>query len=258
MADAYECVLYYCVKTYDSSVTNGVFKENVTQSWPAVNETLTNEPSSFSVIGPLNASTLDHQKYGNFTLKPPGQDLIYSVDALTFYLSRQWIQTIPDEFGFISGGVSYALGQFENSEIFYFAQKQDLDDSKLKSGPGAVMERIAESMTATMRQAGGSDLAAKGRAFVVRTHIRARWWWSVLPLALIVSTFLFLLSTILLSISKGIPVWKSSTLATLALGLDESTRQTIASKHLDDIEETTKEVKMTIHTDGRRWRLEGI
>lgn len=120
-----------------------------------------------------------------------------------------------------------------------------------------MLARIADSVTASMRNAVGSGSAVQGKALGVQTYVHARWVWSVAPVALVVSTFLFMASTILLSLRNGIPVWKSSSLAVLVHGLSHDTCDQIAATKLNAMESNAEGFSMVMTVGKPKWRLEG-
>ncbi|KAK1808906.1 swr complex subunit [Friedmanniomyces endolithicus] len=91
---AFECVLYFCVKTLSASTVNGRFAEAVLSTWPPVNLSTLDEPdidvrNDFPEDSPFSLAEAEHKT--NFTLTPPGADVTYTVDRLTFDLLRFWV-----------------------------------------------------------------------------------------------------------------------------------------------------------------------
>ncbi|KAF7195354.1 hypothetical protein HII31_03246 [Pseudocercospora fuligena] len=92
-ANAYECVLYACVKTYEAYMEAGLYKETVTETWPEPNIT---EPATadlgdmFACIGKgstvhYNADTrCNFPTTGNYTLSPPGTSESFSFTVETY------------------------------------------------------------------------------------------------------------------------------------------------------------------------------
>lgn len=76
-------------------------------------------------------------------------------------------------------------------------------------------------------------------------------------MALLVLTFGFVLTTVTTSAINRIPIWKSSSLASLLHGLDEGSCQAITAQKLDDMECNAKAYTMAMRRDNARWLLEG-
>lgn len=86
-----------------------------------------------------------------------------------------------------------------------------------------MMDRIAMSMTNHMRNTADTKSAAVGTAFRMQTIVRARWLWATFPVVLLALTVAFLLATVLVTFRNKVPIWKSSSLASLLHGLDDDT-----------------------------------
>lgn len=80
--------------------------------------------------------------------------------------------------------------------------------------------------------------------------MKPRCRWSILLVDLVATTLLFMITTILLTVQHNIPVWKSSTLATLMYGMGEDTREYLSARDLDSVEAKAKELKMSMGADG--------
>ena len=65
------------------------------------------------------------------------------------------------------------------------------------------------------------DTIATGIALKAETYVHVRWAWIALPVLDLLAAVIFLLVTIIRASRERIPVWKSSSLATLFTGLTE-------------------------------------
>ena len=258
----YECLLYFCVKTFEGSTLDGVFSERTVDIWPDANETIPvqQEPS------PLQRGPAYPWHVNNFTLSPPGHSESYTIDILTFGLLRQWMsQNFGGALEHSFQAQDYIANALDTLRALYDEQTRMLGPDVTvhnqtvpgTAGPGHLMERIADSLSTYLRQVADSPSAAVGDAQSVSTFVQARWAWAVLPVALLAITMAFVLATVLLSARKGIPMWKSSSLVSLLHGLDEATSQAITATRLDDMETNTKAYLMAMTVEHKRWRLEG-
>ena len=248
-----ECVMWFCVKTYTARMRNGVLTEDMTSFWPDVNETLLIEPS----LQDKDDGIPSDFRIKNFTIKPPDQDTTYSIDSLTLYKLRDWMSLVSDQLIFTTDIATSGSYFPDLAEIFYNAQKITVNGSSILTGPEEAIARIARLMTGSIRNAADPVHFVSGVAKSARIFVSARWWGAVLPVALIVLTFGFMASTILVSIRNGIPVWKSSSLAVLVHGLDESTTRDTAATKLEHIEDNAERCKMAMMVDGERRKLNG-
>lgn len=282
---AFECLLWFCVKTYEGRMENGVFNEEVTASWPGPNFTLPfpsniglwslescNQEAGYdpTIVPGGNGSTLApcalNATSQNYTLHPPGSPVSYSVNVETFNMLRYWMSSVldislttnpgdvpPNEPLLLDLPQAFYDSQEPNlsSSTNYFNQTLDME------GPDSIFERIAESMTFRIRSIGDPAEAAAGVAYNVETTVHARWVWATFPIALIVLTSCFLFVTVMLSVRQRIPMWKSSSLAGLLHGLDEETCEAIPSLKVSDIEHNAEQYTMKMERLSGRWTLEG-
>ena len=257
----YECILYFCVKTYSAYVHNGSFNESVVSTWPGANETL---PRDFP-WDPEFPATVN----ANLTLRPPGNDTAYTVDLLTLDLLRDWAgNTFNGEIG-ANGDKSHDGGVWgETGDIlqaFYDEQTRTLGPNQTlfnysvptTAGPKPLLDKIAASMTTYIREIADPKYSATVSAHSVRTVVSARSYWAVFPITLLVLAFGSMVSTVMLNTGRAVPVWKSSSLASLLHGLDETSCQAITARQLDEMEDNAESYTMRIPVKMSRWRLEG-
>ncbi|KAK5128905.1 hypothetical protein LTR85_000238 [Meristemomyces frigidus] len=278
---ASECILYYCVKSYASRTVNGIYQEDITTVRPGANDTLVEpEISPFELPSwgiNLTNFRLTHE---NYTLKPPGQLETYSVDRVTYNLMR-WYAHSAFTGSVGSDSVDYtvegdAFDGYDMVQAFYDEVTSRLGANRTivteplgsnqtvfsytiptTGGPARLIERIATSLTTHMRQNADPGWAVTGETLSVQTFVEARWIWGVLPCALLLLTMVFVVSTIAASASRGVPVWKSSSLATLLHGLDEESCQALTAANLDAMESNADAWTMGVGRKAQTWMLEG-
>ena len=231
----------------------GQFNEKTISSWPEVNQTLPDEP----LLQQVSAEPSRFQ-VKNFTITPPDQSLTYSVDTLTMWVVKTWLRGLTSGLTYTVTPNSVSLATSEDKGQFFFtAQKIVENGTSRYSGPEPVFARMAEIFTAQIRNMASLEYAVAGIAQTAKTFVETRWWFCVLPVALVGLTFTFLLLTIFISVRNDIPIWKSSVLAILAHGLDETTSSAIAANKLDATEDCANRSEMVIGTKGSNWRLKG-
>ncbi|KAK4545223.1 hypothetical protein LTR36_003402 [Oleoguttula mirabilis] len=269
-----ECILYFCVKTFTAATVHGEYAETVTATWPGANQTLTGEPdldsdADFYNADGSDATAAELARKSNYTLEPPGSREQYSVDRVTFELLRQWAAVI------FSGSVNSATwngvndgglyGVSDVPQAFFDAQNELLGPNitiagysvPSDGGPGKLMAQIATGLTTHMRQTADLDWAVKGDALSVESFVQARWHWAVFPLTLSLLTALFMTATFATCAKAGVPIWKSSCLATLLHGLDERSCQDVTAEKLSDMEGNATAWTMQAQRGESRWMLEG-
>ena len=247
--NAFECIMEFCVKSYMANMTGGVFTERVVSEFPGLNQTLQNEPSLPNIYddGPPVPFYEDLLRK-NFTMRPPGQDTVYSVDAATILLLKTWLVPIANKFGDGADDDEGLLGDL--GEALFDEQPtttgspEDLNHTTQVVGPGPDFARVCDIVTAYIRKRAGPGTALIGTSYTMQTYVHVQWWWAALLVALVISTFAFMLSTLIITIRHGMPIWKSSSIATLAHGLDETTSGSLTDKKLGTMEDHAKDFKM--------------
>lgn len=246
---AYECALHFCVKEYSAVMTAGVYSEIPVSTWPDAHhrfERYTDyrdgadvEPTGFEIK--------------NVTLSPPWTAENFTVDSASFAFLRSWLFQ-PLLFGLrFNPFISNIDNGQDEAEIIFGIQKRM--NNTATSAAEVLSQRIADGLTLAMRTMADKDTGAPGAAHENRAFVEARWIFAVLPIALVVATGLFLAATLAITVHRGVPVWKSSALATLAHGLQDESSGCITADRLDAIEHKARARCMTAEEAGGQWRF---
>ena len=244
---ASECILYFCVQEYSAKVVAGAYSEHVLSSWPGPQTPVPDAPDLSAAPGnpPKSPFSID------LTLQPPGQDQKYTVDARSFSLLKEWIGDMIGDTGFTGDtGISNAV---DAAQAMYAIQKAAKND---ESGPERVMTTVAGGLSAAVRGIGNHSTAVTGTSLREEPYVKARWWWAILPIGLVVLTCFFMAVTLIITARHGVPIWKSSALATLAHGLNESSSGSITADRLDIIENKAGRHQMSMTAQQEQWRLQ--
>lgn len=137
---AFECVMWLCVKTFSASVKEGNFQEKMISSWPGANEVL----PGFPPLPYDYAPTSPHSAVENYTFQPPGQDASYKVDILTMRLLKDWLYGLWDDISFgVDSGEEEQTPDNDLGQAFYQAQQTKSNNAATAfnatmelSGPG--------------------------------------------------------------------------------------------------------------------------
>lgn len=246
----YECVLYFCVQEFTAIMENGNYSETLVSTWPDPHHKLEHFPDFAWQKLPYPRN----YPIKNVTLSPPSAAQDYSVDTFTFALLRTWL------FDYLANGVgmesylpSTALGS-DTAEAIYEIQR-----STTKRDGDSAAERlsvvVSRGLSLAMRALADPTTAAQGHARERKAFVEARWAFVVLPVALVLMTCLFLAATLALTVRRGLPVWKSSALATLAHGLQEGD---IMADRLDVLERKASGQYMTMSEDQHQRRFVAV
>jgi Protein of unknown function (DUF3176) len=223
---AMQCFLYWCVKTYKSSVTNGQLHESVQDSWHS------NTTEWLRSDGPLNSKRLD--------LVPPSLSDVSPKSTFTVaYLStntlRTWLAktlSISNSIA-ISGREGFGLDETANQSSAT-GSVQIIRNFQSSNNMSTLFANLAKGITRNIRnqnltvqtfsdgyiplvQGAGS---ANGTATNLEIYMHVRWGWLAFPAALVCLTIMFLALTMVDTARGHIPAWKSSPLPLLFHGLE--------------------------------------
>jgi hypothetical protein len=125
------------------------------------------------------------------------------------------------------------------------------------SPPMALLDRLCDAVSSHIRAVADPSNAVPTSSYVQQSVVEARWVWAIYPGALALFAFCFTGAVIVTSVSSGMPIWKSSSLATLLHGLDENSCEAIAAGRLVEMEDNAKVWTMQMEMDGQHQRLRG-
>ena len=235
-AEAWECVLYYCVNEYNATVQSGDLHQEIRRSWRNDSATLNLEedltyrpPSSFANIT-YNASST-YVGYG-------------AAQALNKFMSSSMTG---------SGGIrDNTTGSAFSSDITHALYETDDLPTRINN--------MVTSMSNNMRQQNNSGSSPlEGTALQTTTYLQVRWIWVVYPATVLFLSLCCLITTIIETERGKISVWKTSQIALLFHGqrlrLDKI-GQVPASTMSTMTDQASKIEASLIHEGDQSWTLE--
>ncbi len=229
---AAECAMWFCVQAYDISITGSQqtqFMQNFSQ---VVN-------SSQSIVD------VDQSDYANFTFLDlparmnPSPNSQYRVDFLAYAAIGSFLPSLFD------GNVTLnAEGYYPSSDFtlaIWNATSTDLD---------AWMKNVALSVTNALRAFNPiSDDFYNGTGY--QLGVQVRWRWIILPAALVVSSFLILIVTIVKTVRSPVQAWKGSPLALLFIDVDQDIRKGAQGRMdtFDGLKDSVGKTRVMIKSD---------
>ena len=201
------CALYPCVKTYNLSLIDGktsFLEVNVWSSdkdWTYANYEIDNQ-----TLSPPKDRVSESSQLTNFTIDFLTVNGMLELFQNTFNGSAL-IEAGPEQTALYTSDIIQALHMTDNLT--------------------ELVNNMTTSISNHMRDV-SSDTAV-GKVWAMETFVRVRWWWFALPVALAPASCIFLFTAILASWRSKVEIWKSSGLATMFHGLDN----TIQSGQLD-------------------------
>ncbi|KAF2430984.1 hypothetical protein EJ08DRAFT_588311 [Tothia fuscella] len=236
---AHECVLTWCTQTIHSSFLWGKLSQNVSATF--LNDTKREFPFTFG------EDAADYIYNANISLTPPEQHLspipksggqppniTFGVDNTTALQTIFLTDTIAPSFITIPSSAGGSQVKIDTVDAIG-AHVRPLAKNLWLPPYGNTthyVERIAETMTNTIRNSpavDGSLVTVTGTAWDMRTHVKVRWAWVILPLVLLVFSLVFLIITVARSSREveTVGIWKTSAIAILFNGLDDDARKNV-------------------------------
>ena len=262
---ARECTLSACLQTLETTVENGVLRENLTDS--RLNNTVVD------IRGRGDGNYDDGRDLGVYFT---GSSELDNTTTPTQYLlgieamlsMRGWFSTL-----FANGsatrsaadfnrtvadnpvvvnltvGISSGVTFFDSDIVtaFYWNHYQyaDAGDGG-KPGIDRLMSDVATSMTVAFRGFLGAEPVA-GRAASSQSYVHVRWGFAALPIIVVAAAAMFLALVAGLAGRAGTRPWKGSALAMLFHGLDEDARALFdATSTLRERKRLAKDVKVQL------------
>jgi hypothetical protein len=264
---AAECVLFWCVQTYNASVTQNIKSEEVISYFY---NTTNNAPNIFpgELISPTNASsnnTLADLNYGQIIQLIPtnvpdsvyNADYPFTVDSLANFtvsaVFSDWLEPSSwDNISTIQSGsnLTGCLNYFISAA---YSEPQTSESNETTAYVGGMMSKIASSMTDSIRISDGyggvqtGDFKAFGTSWTSETYVHVRWEWLVFPAILACVALFFILAVMINTARSNTRIWKADPLALIFHGLDLSTQiETGEKETLSEMKEVARDLSVSL------------
>lgn len=174
---AHQCELWYCVRSYNVTVTDGIVDRVVTAEW------------SKSEFVPNTSARLDEYTFIDI---PPQMNAKkrerYTVPSDSLETLKAFMDKLMlGKASHVAGAVSYDSDWIQAIE----AASQNLS---------GWVSRLALSLTkdiqltGTVRPEGNSEYT--GTAYIMAPHVEVNWYWVAYPVSLMIFAFLYLMETV--------------------------------------------------------------
>ncbi|KAI5359711.1 hypothetical protein Slin14017_G092720 [Septoria linicola] len=230
--------------------------EEVTQYWPDPEAPMPESLRSQHAVKELYDLQRDltgaevsqnMRKYTNLGIdfeSPAANGTIHTVDWLTLDGIRSWLNSMwsvskntysADDIYDLTFNM-YTTGRRDASNPGNLTLQQVQERMATMPGPEQLWSDVAQSLTTYIRTA-SSDVA-EGVALSAETFVSARWAWAILPMSLLGLSLFFVIATVVVSMKRNMPLWKSNSLPPLYHGLTHATSEAIigCSKSTDIME----------------------
>lgn len=287
---AASCSLLPCVRTYRATIENGNLTEQVISKWTQFG---TGYSSTHSAANIACMSTEDRQNAtdAGYIIEPGTEWLAYNTSIGAY--GEGWTDGFgePTIKGIISTECLYEIAAITTNALDYWFSAFFSGEEIRKSaedwptGPSVVdtfyqslsqsanlatvdrmFGNIADSLTVHIRQNGdrvqsvNSSNPATGSVIRSDICVRVQWGWLSYPIILTLLTFVFF-GSIIFGVTRrqdGGPGWKSSPLALIYYGLDETILNQCEHRRLDDIEDmvkTAEQLQVRLTQTEKGWKF---
>jgi hypothetical protein len=269
---AWQCALYFCINTYNVTVSNGKVQVDIVDSYHG--DALSSSPPA---VESQNASA------ENLIFIRPRSSTVKSHNA-TFFVRGDTITRLTDYMNHTLSGIRLAHPSRTPAptEGGPHAWTNDVMEVLNKTtNVASLMDALATSMTSYIREseqrgASAADMWQRGTNYITETYVFVRWGWMALPLGLVGASALLLLATMRRASRDYLPVWKFSALPAFFHGLEEEGHgatgpllRGVKMSTLTDMEDFSEQLevrfvqkddgwKMIILDDGRGVRLRSL
>ena len=247
---AWDCVLSFCTKTYNTSVSRSMFNEAPMAIFDkprwTVRSTLRQANYIFEVPAMSSNNTFS-------------QSSAFAVDSTALsLLIHQISSTIEGVAELDDSGLPFF--STDAVQAFYHAGVNDINRT---------MATIADALTNSIRVI--SQDYVKGTVFATETFVHVGWPWLLFPLLMLLLALLFFILTLRCSERSDVPTWRSSALAMMEFGVSRAVvegksemensslmQSSVDGETLTDLDEWAKHIMVRLRTkglDGKRYGL---
>jgi hypothetical protein len=256
---AFDTVLYWCVRGYQSSVQSFVLNQNITAVWYGTEATIGPSEEYYppwwqssgrgQATGGSRIFTPPQDQWAALNLKTPTN---FTVDDYTSRGLKNWLNESFNgvEYGDDSGtSRDWAMGLLW--ETLWWVQGQDM---------GHFFESATMEMSDALRRTCPKNISVIGTAFNVATVLEVQWVWLAYPAAVVVLTSFLLISTMMDSRQCRTMVWKANILPLVFHKLSPDLERGLPENYAEDIkvmEKASQNIRVKLEREGGGWHFQG-
>ncbi|EOA91786.1 uncharacterized protein SETTUDRAFT_86598 [Exserohilum turcica Et28A] len=258
---AQECMLSWCVKTLRSSYDSGDYQEEIQDTF--INTTKAEWPWQIE-NDPVTESTIQ-TFMPNISIYPPsqaGSKMAFGVSNDTFLDTVLILDEIFPSMITISNPTArpFIKIRVSNTRAATFRTVR-FSPWLAPNNVSHHLERMAQAITNVIRSDTDSNELIAGTAYARETYVAVHWAWLAFPLAMLLLSIIFLISTILKTSSENyqeIGIWKTSAMPTLMYSLPNDAQRGIisATRPKEMAFKNTEKVRIRLMPK-QGWRVSG-
>lgn len=262
-AALHECVLYWCVKSVETSFEWGYYSENTTKTV----QLGTNMTAETPWFGFIDETGLPHNRYlANFNLSlpdsgRPGGDIAFGVTNSTMVKTVLMLDQIGPAYVTATSlsddsNLSWLMGgQFFSNLPEQISMSTKANPWLPPHNTSEHVAKLASTMTTVMRNMRNEDgdrELVMGKAWNQVTLVQTRWQWITLPLVLLGIGLAFLMLTVVKSSREEneVGIWRTSVIAVLFNGLGDEVQQSVGPNfRMGEANAKARQLKVKLQPD---------
>ncbi|KAK5653985.1 hypothetical protein OQA88_7661 [Cercophora sp. LCS_1] len=257
---ATECALYYCVKTYNTTVTNGILTSSASpmkvdrdpSSWEL--RSFSNSPAP--TLPATRQKDISYHPRFSFPLRTDLSLGGYNISQAAVNSISHMIQRTLASCTAVTRNCTTTLEAVADNWAplngFYMTVRNEVQFEPSVAGVfwngdiNSTFESVAESLSNAIRSGGDADgqETVEGQVGVLIVRYQVDWWWIILHGAVVVGV-LVMMVWVLIKTGHDVPVWGSSTLAVLKKG-EEAGALLGGAERVEEMEDRAREVEVVL------------
>lgn len=260
---AQECIVTWCVKTFQSSYREGVYDEIVTRTF--FNNTGRQQPYPWEAWPLTDVEGWFTVFHDDITIDPPETDPStghYGISNVTYAKTQSLFRDMFPSSLTVANSTAPAWWRVKIIEK---------DSNQLRPVTGCpwlapnnitrYMQRMATSLTNVVRSHSASNEFVQGRAYTQATFISVHLQWMIFPIALLILSLIFLVATMIKTSQTGeeeMGMWKTSAMPALIYSLPDKTRKDFMMPNgwKTGLNRRSKKIKVRLNPK-QGWRVSG-
>ncbi|KAF1982955.1 hypothetical protein K402DRAFT_184938 [Aulographum hederae CBS 113979] len=247
-----EVVLYWCTKTIKAVSDQGRYREEIISTF--YNQT--------KVPYPWTIESPDTTYMGFPTMSPPGVNETFFISNETAYDTLNMFNVILPSYSTSPNANTppqFGYSNIDPSIMPTRAVNLSYDPWITEHNIGQHWEDIATALTNHMRSSSNGSVEVYGKAWTEKNFVQASWGWLALPNAVVFTTLLFLILTMLKGSNRNghVGIWKTSSLAVLLNGLREDTQTKLGvPRRMREARRKASQLEVQLmKSDDEKWKL---
>jgi hypothetical protein len=229
-----ECILSWCVKTLQAGYSFGDYSEIVlSERYLNTNDADNPWPTPSEYFPQFNLTLPDlHAANGSSTYGMTNLTARVFAQSVQAYIPGSWAADLANEPDQSSSSIMVKYNQLFTDAYVAAGASNPFASSNITSLVGSLAKTLTNVVRTAQDYRTSKGSFVQGQSWLSETRVQLRLEWVTLPLALLIFSLVFLITTVVASTKENatVGIWKTSALAVLFNGLSEDILDNIGSK----------------------------